>query len=182
MVSWWTDSGEATFEDLANKTQSIMGSHGVRPKTATNVDGQKTEAVRRTNKRPKKKWRQCRVKAVQDRGTPSSSDKNGHYSPIMAQVVSQAASVFSSRDNNLDSSFMDSGIYWIVCYSGNDVTPKCRHLTDSTQFIKARSWNSEALFEMEGDHRRQTPYRPVITLYPTKSSRSTKDLQREFIL
>lgn len=53
---------------------------------------------------------------------------------------------------------MDTGTCCWVYYNSNQVTSKCCHVKENSQFVRARNPNYDARFEIEGDHRRKTAY------------------------
>lgn len=98
MSRWSADSREATVEDLPHKVHSLLYLQGGQVKSATAEDGEWTEVVKELTGRREPRAKRFDM-AVQDNGTPSSSDENGPYSPgLCARVVIQVALAPSGKD------------------------------------------------------------------------------------
>lgn len=156
---WRADRGEAALENLVYQPRSLVNLRGNQTRAATNEESQWTESSKRINEGPRWKGGQLRIMAVQNNDSSSSSSTNGPSSPTLwAQVVSQVASVPWSTTYESYSSFMYSGTYYIICYSGNHVASKCLHLVENIHLVKGQNWNYETLLKMKEDHCSQTPY------------------------
>lgn len=71
----WMDDRDAVLEDLAHQAKSFLNLQSGQRKHASKEEGQRTEVVRRSTKRPKGREKQRGSMAVQDNGTPFSPTK-----------------------------------------------------------------------------------------------------------
>lgn len=166
MRCWWMDNREAPVKDLAQQAQSLLYLQGCQRGAATRENRQWTEVVRCNTKDPNRSGKLLRVMAIDDTGTPSTSEKEAHsLEHTWAQVVSPIASASSSSADDSDLTFMVTGTYCRFWYSSNHVTSECRHLKQETQFVWARNSNYEAKFGENGNTRKQIQH-PVSRLSP----------------
>lgn len=141
MRRWWAKNQEATLEDLPHQAWSVRDLQGRHRRTAEN-EGQWTEVVRLSMKGLKRRIAR-RAIAVQDDGTLPSSDKSGLSSQrFLAQVLNQVSSATLIMEYHGHSSFIVSGTYNIVCFSGSHVTSSGRHPEKDTQLVRGCIWNS----------------------------------------
>lgn len=121
VLHWLADNEEATLKDLSHETEALLDLNGGHRKS-TEKEGQWTKPPWRSIESFERREKPCRVIAVQENGTPFSSDKSA-YSPSIswAQVVSQIVLAPTSKWNK-SNSYMDSSTYCRVCYSRNHGT------------------------------------------------------------
>lgn len=174
-ATWLVDNREATLDDLSNNPQYLLDPHGG-SREAAEKDGQCTEHVYRNIKGPKVSRKPRNATTIQDNGTPSSSDGNSPWSQrSWAKVVSQVVSPLSSHEYDAGSSFMDIGMYCLVCHSTIRIISESNHLKKDTQFVRARIKNYEARFRKNGNHRRDMRYAASRQSPPSSSTPAAQE-------
>lgn len=88
--------------------------------------------------------------------------------------MSQVTSAPSSKEYELDSSFLDSSCYCRVCFKSHHATSKFRYFVEDTQLVRPRHRNYEARYGLKGKTGDKYHTQPVTnphTHQPPKGSR-----------
>lgn len=146
------------LDDLAHNEQSLLDLRGV---MQGNFKKQSlADRTRYCGRNKKSKNR--RIRAVQSSDMHSTVKATLKSKFGSRNVINPVVSASYESGDGSNSSFMDSGAYYGICYGSTHMTSQCRYIADPDKIVLSRNRNYISRFGREQDCRRKYPAENIL--------------------